>query len=136
MIILAIIVIINIKPIKVLWWAHTVEVEEIQKIEMICMPSLENEQYKLIDESFHENYINKLHKTSGIYSIHGRTLVGAVSTYYFTMKDGTRHKICCDGEKIWIDNMPFITVQTIRDEWAYEQGNQMIPENFDYMTAD
>lgn len=131
-IIILVIIVINIKPIKVVWWSHTVEVEDIEKIEIVCMPSLENERYKLIDSNHYEDYIDKLHGIYGIYSIYERSLNGISTTYYFTMKDGSRHKIFCDDKKIWVDNMPFITVQHVLKQWPSENGNSILPENFSY----
>lgn len=78
-------------------WARSLNASEVSKIEMVVMPSAEDERYRSFEEEEFDDVVSLINKSTGRYTDAPEPLAGMSRTLYITMKDGTEHVVSYNG---------------------------------------
>lgn len=117
-------------------WANELSVVDITKIELVVMPSVENERYKLFAENEYEEIVKLLNNCKGRYVSSPESISGGGSTLYITLADGTTHSITNNGNVYLVIDGDNYSVSdswlSAWDECGLDRGNAKIPDNFVY----
>lgn len=132
---LCIVLFVNQSNRPTMKWARNLKADDISKIELIVMPSLENERYQLFEEGDFADIVELLNESRGRYISNPESLAGGAMTFYITLKDGTIHKVGNNGNAyLYIDGDNYDAgYRWLSTRWeAYKRGNEKAPEKFEY----
>lgn len=109
---------------------------DIEKAELIVMPSAENERYKLVDESDYDNIVELIAEIPNKSVANPEGISGGAATLYITLTDGTVHTLCNDGNVyIVLDDTSYemkIDFLSLWNEYGFNIGNTEVPSDFSY----
>ncbi|SNS47639.1 Signal transducer regulating beta-lactamase production, contains metallopeptidase domain [Anaerovirgula multivorans] len=112
-------------------WAKTLRVEDVEKIELVVMPSSENERYRLFDRSEFSDVVALVNKSRGGYLPIPESLAGGSIMYYITTTDGVRHEFGNNGNTyLMIDGDSYDAGYNWLSSWGNVKGNAPLPETF------
>ncbi len=74
-------------------WAKRLDIQDVEKIELIESPGLESDNIRPLDASEFEDIIALMNESSGNYIKNPEELAGGSITFEITLTDGTRHKV-------------------------------------------
>ena len=117
-------------------WLQSLQAEEVAKIELVVMPSSENERYASITDGEEiANLVAALREGSGRYVAEPESIAGGGLSFYLTMEDGSRHHVAnnanvylvVDGDSFeadyeWLSGL---------DEYA-SRADSPLPEDFSF----
>ena len=113
-------------------WARSLKASDVSKIEMIVMPSAEDERYRSFEEEEFDDVVSLINKSTGRYTEEPEPLAGMSRTLYITMKDGTEHVVSysrylvIDGDS-YADHFHGYS----EDGESLGKGKELIPDGFD-----
>ncbi len=110
-------------------WAKKLRVEDVSKIELVVMPSGENERYRLFDRSEFTDVVALVNQSRGGYLPNPESLAGGGVTYYITTTDGVRHIFSNNGY-LFIDGDSYAAGNHWLSSWSNVKGNAPLPETF------
>jgi len=110
-------------------WAKKLHVEDVSKIELVVMPSGEDERYRLFDRSEFSDVVALVNKSRGGYLPNPEPLVGSGVIYYITTTDGVRHEFGSNGYLL-IDGDSYAAGRRWLSSWDNVKGNAPLPETF------
>lgn len=117
-------------------WLNSLNAEDVQQIEVVVMPSDENERYALYtDESDISDITALLRKGKGRYVEKPEALTGGGVSFYLTMKDGSRHSVFNTGNVyLVVDWDSYKADSDWLSSWdeTYGWGNAPLPEDFSF----
>lgn len=109
-------------------WAKNLRISDVEKIELLVMPSSENKHNRLLDDSEFDDIIELINESSGKYIKNPEELAGESITYYITLTDGTRHYVCNNGNSyLIIDGDYYEAGYNWLYSWDYTSGNSISP---------
>lgn len=112
-------------------WAKNLRMEEIEKIELVVMPSDENERYHLFDRSEYTEVLALINQSRGRYLPNPEPLAGGSVMYYITTTDGVRHEFGNNGNRyLTIDKDAYKASYEWLSNWEHQRGNTPLPETF------
>ena len=111
--------------------ARSLNASEISKIEMVVMPSAEDERYRSFGEEEFEDVVRLINKSAGRYTEDPDPLAGMSRTLYITMKDGTEHVVSYNGYLV-IDGDSYADHfhGYSEDGESLGKGKDLIPDGF------
>ena len=112
-------------------WARSLNASEVSKIEMVVMPSAEDERYRSFGEEEFEDVVRLINKSAGRYTEDPDPLAGMSRTLYITMKDGTEHVVSYNGYLV-IDGDSYADHfhGYSEDGESLGKGKDLIPDGF------
>lgn len=117
-------------------WANELEVANVTKIELVVMPSAENERYMLFEEGNFSKIVNLLNSCEGKYVADPESISGGSSTLYITLANGTIHTVSNNGNVYLVIDGDNYSVSdnwlAAWDECALNRGSAKMPDNFVY----
>jgi beta-lactamase regulating signal transducer with metallopeptidase domain len=112
-------------------WAKNLRVENVEKIELVVMPSGKNERYRLFDRSEFSDIVTLVHNSRGGYLPNPESIAGGGVTYYITTTDGVRHEFGNNGNAyLLIDGDSYDAGHSWLSSWGIVKGNSPLPETF------
>lgn len=115
-------------------WARNVDAEDIGQVELVAYPQSADREYRLITDREEISEIAELlHEGRGRYEKKPEELTGGGSTFYITMKDGSRHIVGNNGNYyLVIDGDSYRADYEWLSSWrqSYREGNARLPEGF------
>ncbi len=112
-------------------WAKNLRLEEVEKIELVVMPSDENEQYHLFDRSEYLEVVALVNQSRGRYLPNPEPLAGGSIMYYITTTDGVRHEFGNNGNSyLTIDKDAYKAGYEWLSSWDHQKGDTPLPETF------
>ncbi len=109
-------------------WAKKLSVRDVEKIELIVMPSSENEKNRLLDDVEFDDIIALINESRGKYIENPEELAGGSTTYYITLTDGTRHFVSNSGNRyLIIDGDYYDAGYNWLSSWNYANRNSVSP---------
>lgn len=116
-------------------WVQGLEVEEIATIELVVMPSPDEERYHLFLPSDFGDVLAFIQKNHGNYLPNPEPITGESAMLYLTLKDGTIHHVGNIGNRyLIIDGDTYQTEANWLASWPYTKGSATLPPNFDFDT--
>jgi hypothetical protein len=114
-------------------WAQNLKTEDVVKIEAVQMPSSEHERYKNYNASEFAGIIEIINGARGKRVDYPQLIAGGGTTFYITVKDGTRHKFANNGNiYLVIDDVSFDTGYDWLESWRNVSMNDRKPDDFEY----
>lgn len=114
-------------------WAKNLSVSEVERIELVVMPGVENERYRLFKEDEFEDVIALINQSRGSHLTNPEELNGGAVTFYVTTKDGLRHTVTNIGNtQLFIDTDYYDAGYDWLSSWQYTRGNAPLPEDFSF----
>lgn len=117
-------------------WTNELEVADVTKIELVVMPSAENERYMLFEEGDFAKIVNLLNSCKGRYVADPESISGGGSTLYITLADGTIHTVSNNGNVYLVIDGDNYSVSdswlSAWDECGLNRGSAKMPDNFVY----
>lgn len=110
-------------------WAKKLRVEDVSSIELVTLPSGENERYRLFDRAEFSAVVALANKSRGRYLPNPEPLLGGSVIYYITTTDGIRHEFGNNGY-LFIDGDSYDAGQHWLSSWGNVKGNAPLPETF------
>lgn len=118
-------------------WAKNLQVQDIDKIELIVQPSAENERYRLFTNDEFENIVKLVNKSKGIYLDNPEPVAGQSIVFYITTKDGIRHTFSNGGNTyLMIDGDTYSAEYDWLSSWKYRNGNTHLPSTFSFKNGE
>lgn len=112
-------------------WAENLRVNDVEKIELVVMPSNENEEYRLFDRSEFPAIVSLINESRGRYLSNHELISGKKVTYYITTNDGVRHEFSNIGNTYLIIDGDFYDAgYNWLSSWGNKKGNTMMPHTF------
>ena len=119
-------------------WAKALETEDIAKLELVVMPSAENERYRLFEPEEYAEPVKLINGSRGIYTLFPIPKSGNAHALYVTTTDGTRHCVVnsysgyltIDGDTYYYPHFERVW-DWIKDH-ELDLGNSVMPEGFEY----
>ena len=109
---------------------------DIEKAELIVMPSAENERYKLVEESDYGKITELISKGPSKAVSNPEEIVGGDATLYITLTDGTVHTLSNNGNVyIVLDGISYEMKDDFSSLWTecgFNVGNAKAPDDFCY----
>lgn len=120
-------------------WLNSLDAADVRQIELVVMPSDENERYALYtEESDISSIVSLLREGKGRYVKDPESLAGGGISFYITMADGSRHHVGNNAHTyLTIDGDSFDAGHDWLSGWEkdYGRGNAPLPEGFSFDTA-
>lgn len=120
-------------------WLNSLNAADIQQIELVVMPSNENERYALYtNEQEISAIVNLLRKGNGRYVENPESLMGGGISFDITMQDGSRHHVYNDANTyLFVDGDAYQADSDWLANWEkdYGKGNAPLPEDFSFDTV-
>lgn len=120
-------------------WLNGLDAADVRQIELVVMPSDENERYALYtEESDISAIVSLLREGRGRYVKDPESLMGGGISFYITMADGSRHHVGNNAHTyLTIDGDSFSADHDWLSGWEkdYGRGNAPLPEGFSFDTA-
>ena len=120
-------------------WLNSLDAADVRQIELVVMPSDENERYALYtEEADISAIVSLLREGRGRYVKDPESLMGGGISFYITMADGSRHHVGNNAHTyLTIDGDSFSADHDWLSGWEkdYGQGNAPLPEGFSFDTA-
>ena len=112
-------------------WAKSLSVSNVERIELVVMPSAEDERYRLFDAGEFEAVVTLINQSRGNYLKNPEMLNGGMTSFYVTTKDGLRHTVTNIGNaQLFIDGDYYNAGYQWLSSWNYTGGNAPLPEDF------
>ena len=123
---------------KPLHWAHTVNVEDVSRIEVVVQPYPNGDAstaYKKYEADEFQYVTEKLNQYQGRVKIFPRTLIGGYAVQYrITMTDGKIHVVTVLGQsRIRIDKVVYEGDMEMLEQWtekAVAEVDSPVPDGF------
>lgn len=109
-------------------WAKSLILNDIQSIELVVMPSNENERYRKFEQDEFADVVNLVRQSRGSLIKNPEPLAGGGQTFYITTKDGLVHKFSNNGYLV-IDGDTFDAGYDWLSSWNFS-GDTNVPEGF------
>lgn len=114
-------------------WAKNLQVQDVDKIEMVVQTSVENERYRLFTKDELADIVELVNESKGKYQKSPEPLGGQSITFYITTKDGKRHTFSNIGNTyLMIDGVTYKAEYDWLSSWKYSKGNAMLPSTFSF----
>lgn len=114
-------------------WAKNLKMKEVEKIELLVTPALENRHYRLLPQEEWQEVIDLIRQSRGKYLEKSEDLTGQVITLYVTTKDGKIHHIGNLGNaELVIDGDYYQSDYDWLSGWKYKGGDAPVPKFFHY----
>ncbi len=114
-------------------WARKLSISDVKRIELVVMPSSENERYRLFEEDELGEVIALINQSKGKYLDNPEAIAGGAATLYITTQDGTRHRVTNIGNvQLFIDGDYYDAGYGWLSSWKYKKGNAPLPEDFSF----
>ncbi|GEM_PF-4420004 len=114
-------------------WAKNISVSEVERIELVVMPGIENERYRLFQEEEFEDVITLINQSRGSYLTNPEELAGGAVTFYITTKNGICHTVTNIGNtQLCIDGDYYDAGYDWLSSWQYTRGNAPLTEDFSF----
>lgn len=111
-------------------WTKSLRAEDIQSIELIVQPSLDQERYKKYDPGEFPEIVELVNQSRGSLVKNPEELNGSAQTFYITTKDGVVHRFSNIGNVyLMIDGDAFEAGYEWLSMWDYK-GNSAVPDSF------
>lgn len=114
-------------------WAKNLQVQDIDRIELVVQPSAENERYRLFESDEFADVVELVNKSKGTYLDNPEPLAGQSIVFYITTKDGIRHIFSNGGNAyLMIDGITYSAEYDWLYSWKYRKGNTYLPSTFSF----
>lgn len=114
-------------------WAQNLKVSDVEKIEAVSMPSLENERYKDYDVSEFADIVEIVNNAKGNKIENSEEIAGGGITFYITTTDGERHTFTNDSNTyLVIDGVSYEASYDYLSKWGDYNFNRKTPDDFVY----
>ena len=114
-------------------WAQNLKVSNVEKIEAVSMPSLENERYKDYDVSEFADIVEIVNNAKGNKIENSEEIAGGGITFYITTTDGERHTFTNDSNTyLVIDGVSYEASYDYLSKWGDYNLNRKVPDDFVY----
>jgi len=114
-------------------WAQNLKASDVEKIEAVFMPSLENERYKNCDVSEFADIIEIVNNAKGKIINNPEDIVGSGITFYITTTDGGRHTFSNNGNAyLVIDGISYEASYDYLSKWPDYKLDSKVPDDFVY----
>lgn len=114
-------------------WAKNLQVQDIDKIELVVQPSAENERYRLFTNNEFADIVELVNESKGTYLDNKEPVAGQSITFYITTKDGIRHIFINTGNTyLMIDDITYNAEYDWLSSWNYTKGNALLPSTFSF----
>jgi len=114
-------------------WAQNLKVGDVEKIEAVSMPNLENERYKNYDVSEFANIVEIVNNANGKKIENPEEFTGGGITFYITTTDGERHTFTNDSNAyLVIDGVSYEATYDYLSKWGDYNFNSKVPDDFVY----
>ena len=114
-------------------WAQNLKVSDVEKIEAVSMPSLENERYKDYDVSEFADIVEIINNAKGNKIENSEEIAGGGITFYITTIDGERHTFTNDSNTyLVIDGVSYEASYDYLSKWGDYNFNRKTPDDFVY----
>jgi len=114
-------------------WAQNLKVSNVEKIEAVSMPSLENERYKDYDVSEFADIVEIVNNAKGNKIENSEEIAGGGITFYITTTDGERHTFTNDSNTyLVIDGVSYEASYDYLSKWGDYNFNRKVPDDFVY----
>ena len=111
-------------------WANSLQLKDVESIELIVQPSDEQEQYKNFGAEEIASIIKLINSSNGTLIKNPESISGRTQTFYITLKNGEVHHFINSGNTyLIIDGDTFKAKQDWLNSWNYE-GNSDVPNGF------
>lgn len=115
-------------------WAKTLQIADVEKIELVCLLNPEDEQYYLyhVDEyPWLIELVNSSHGQRLWFKAKKEFIEGPMTYLYITTKDGVRHSfVNCKNNYVVIDGEIYDATRDWLTGWDILPGNSFVPEGF------
>lgn len=117
-------------------WAKSLQVEDIQSIELIVQPSFPQEQYKKYTADEFPEIVRVVNRSNGRLVKYPENIFGGAQTFYITTKDGAVHRFTNNGNRyLVIDGDTFEAEYEWLNMWKYK-GTGSVPDEFQKKVED
>lgn len=117
-------------------WAKSLQVEDIQSIELIVQPSFPQEQYKKYTADEFSEIVRVVNRSNGRLVKYPENIFGGAQTFYITTKDGAVHRFTNNGNRyLVIDGDTFEAEYEWLNMWKYK-GTGSVPDEFQKKVED
>jgi len=114
-------------------WAQNLKVSDVEKIEAVSMPSLENERYKDYDVSEFADIVEIVNNAKGNKIENSEEIAGGGITFYIMTTDGERHTFTNDSNTyLVIDGVSYEASYDYLSKWGDYNLNRKVPDDFVY----
>jgi len=114
-------------------WAQNLKVSDVEKIEAVSMPSLENERYKDYDVSEFADIVEIVNNAKGNKIENSEEIAGGGITFYITTTDGERHTFTNNSNTyLMIDGVSYEASYDYLSKWGDYKFNSKVPDDFVY----
>jgi len=114
-------------------WAQNLKVSDVEKIEAVSMPSLENERYKDCDVSEFADIVEIVNNAKGNKIENSEEIAGGGITFYITTTDGERHTFTNNSNTyLVIDGVSYEASYDYLSKWGDYNFNRKVPDDFVY----
>lgn len=124
---------------ETLVWAQELTADEISKIELVVMPSNEEERYKVFAKEEYERLTGLINNSKGRYCANAnpQELCGSSIILYITLKDGSRHTVGNNGNTYLIIDADsykagYSWLNSWQEKYQLGKGDEKIPEDFEW----
>lgn len=118
----------NISPSMM--WAKSLQVEDIQSIELIVEPSSQSERYKKYQEDDFSEIVDFINQARGRLIKNPEIIAGGGQSFYITSKDGIVHQFANSGNLyLKIDGDTYKAGYDWLSKWDYK-GDNYEPQGF------
>lgn len=123
---------------KSLRWAQRLKLSQVERIELLVLPSGEQERYRLLDRSACAAAVSLINNSRGRYVSRPESLCGGSACLYITLKDGSVHRVSNIGNAyLVIDGDTYSAGYRWLASWERLEpelwtGNSQAPEDFDW----
>lgn len=108
-------------------WAKKLKVSDVEKIELVKMPSEEKERYQQLDNSEFSDIVTLINKSQGKYIKNPEEMSGSSITFNITLTNGKKHYVCNSvNNYLIIDGDYYDAGYNWLSSWNYP-GNSMLP---------
>ncbi len=111
-------------------WAKSLTSANVQSIELVVVPSNENEQYRKYGQDEFPGIVNLIRQSHGSLVKNPEQVTGGTQTIYITTQDGLIHEVSNIGNQyLIIDGDSFDAGHNWLGGWKFS-GNAAVPEGF------
>lgn len=118
-------------------WARALKASDIAKIELVVMPSGENERYRLFDEGEYGEIVEVINACRASAVSNPESLAGGSEALYITLADGAVHRIVNTGNcYLIIDGDYYSPTGGWLERWKQcgfdKRGDAKLPNGFSF----
>ncbi len=111
-------------------WAKSLQLNDVESIELIVQPSDEQEQYKKFEAEEITAIIKLINSSNGTLVQYPESISGRTQTIFITLKNGEVHHFINSGNTyLIIDGDTYMAKRDWLNSWNYE-GNSDVPTDF------